>query len=61
MSLQRRRPSPTMLGIGAIFVVLVVVLVLVLVGTSSKGPAAKDLGISTRRTREPRVNGDKRP
>ena len=45
-----RRPSPTMLGLGAIFVVIVVVLVLVLVGTSGSGTKAKDLGVSTTAT-----------
>lgn len=36
-----RRPSPTMLGLGAIFVVVIVVLVLVLVGTNQGTPAQK--------------------
>jgi Domain of unknown function (DUF929) len=36
-----RRPSPMMLGLGAIFVVVIVVLVLVLVGTNQGTPAQK--------------------
>lgn len=47
VSLPGRRPSPTILGIGAIFVVLVVVLVLVLVGTSTGSKSQLDKGIST--------------
>jgi hypothetical protein len=47
VKLQSRRPSPTILGIGAIFVVLVVVLVLVLVGTSTGAKSQLDKGIST--------------
>jgi hypothetical protein len=44
VQVQGRRPSPTLLGLGAVFVVIVVVLVLVLVGTNRAAPKTEGGG-----------------
>ncbi len=44
VQVQGRRPTPMLLGLGAVFVVIVVVLVLVLVGTNTAAPKTKGGG-----------------